>query len=144
MKEFMAIVEAGNRTTFPDWFINAPKADLDAAPDANYILEPEEFDLDWRRCEVPASAFSKIVGPDFFTWFQKICPTEKRETEAERVAAIETWLGDDPVAKLATHPLIVLINPMTNKFEVLDGHHRAAIAIHKCGMTRIPCIVAIG
>lgn len=144
MKEFMAIVEAANTAAFPSWFTNAPPADLDSVPDAAYILEPEEFEMDWRRCDVPASAFSGIVGPDFFTWFQHICPTEKREAEAERVAEIEEWLGSDPHSQLASHPLIVHINPANGKFEVLDGHHRAAIAIHKLGLQSIPCVVAVG
>ena len=146
MKEFMAIVEAGNTASFPQWFSDAPPAAMDDTdvPDATYILEPDEFDLDWRRCEVPASAFREIVGPDFFTWFARICPTETREREAERVAEIEKWMGSDPHAALASHPLIVLINPMNGKFEVLDGHHRAAVAIHKMGIQAIPCVVAIG
>lgn len=142
----MAIVEAGSTVSFPQWFIDAPPAAMDDSdvPDASYILEPEEFELDWRRCEVPASAFRQIVGPDFFTWFAKICPTEPREREAERVAEIEQWLSKDPHSVLSSHPLIVFINPSNGKFEVLDGHHRAAIAIHKFGLSSLPCVVAIG
>lgn len=147
MKEFMQIIETAMTARLPAWYEHAPPVsidDEDAFPNTAYILEPEEFEYEWRLCEVPASEFSQIVGPDFFTWFQGICPSEPRETEARRVAEVEQWMGSDAHAALRSSPLIVMINPQTHAFELLDGHHRAAVAIHKYGLASLPCVVSVG
>lgn len=144
MKEFMRIVEGA---MIPAWFQRAPVVDVSNEAefeDATYILDPHEFDYEWRLCQVPAEVFSRIVGPDFPTWFKAICPTESREREDERVREIERWMGNDPMAALQSSPLIAMIHPETGSFDLVDGHHRAAVAIHKMGLSTIPCVVAIG
>lgn len=145
MKEFMRIVENAMRA--PAWFQHAPVVDVndeDAFSDASFILDPHEFDYEWRLCQVPAGAFHQIVGgPDFATWFKSICPSESRESEAARIREIEKWMGDDPAAALRSSPLIAMIHPATSSFDLVDGHHRAAIAIHKMGLDALPCIVAL-
>lgn len=143
----MAIIETAMTTPLPVWFDHAPVASIDnedAFPDAPYILDAHEYEYEWRLCQVPASEFHEIVGPDFFTWFKNVCPTESRETEAERVAQVEQWMGADPHGALMSSPLLVMIDPQTKAFQLLDGHHRAAVAIHKCGLATIPCAVAVG
>lgn len=132
------------QVTGPEWFESGHRVNVaKECPDAEYILEGEEWDFEWRACEVPAQALSHIVGSDFETFAGGFARWGAPEEQA-RFAKIEKWMQPNPVGRMHRNPPIILIDPTTGRIRILDGNHRVGLAIHKFGMERIPAVVAIG
>ena len=135
---------APERTTGPDWFEAGHRVNvMKEAPDAEYILEGDEWDFEWRACEVPVEALRHIVGSDWETFSGGFARWGAPEEQA-RFAKIEKWMQPNPVGRMHRNPPLILINPQTGQIRILDGNHRVGLAVHKFGMERIPAVVAIG
>lgn len=127
----------------PYWFTQGKPGNIKSCPDAEYILEDDEFDWKWRRCEVPTVELYDYVKSDWDTFFQGICPTESREQEKARCEKIVAWFNEvgSALRALRRNPIIVVIDG--DRIRLLDGTHRAALAVHKARLSKIPAFVAV-
>ena len=132
------------RVTGPDWFEKGHRVNVQKeCPDADYILEGDEWDFEWRFCEVPAYALEHIVGHDWDRFVDGFARWGAPE-ETARFNKIEKWMQPNPVGRMHQRPPLILIDPASKEIRILDGNHRVGLAIHKFGMTSVPAVVAIG
>ncbi len=128
----------------PAWYEAGHRVNvMKECPDAEFILEGAEWDFEWRMCQVPAHALEHITGSDWDRFFSGFARWGEPE-EAARFKKIEQWMRPNPIGRLHQRPPIILISPTTGDVRILDGNHRAGLAIHKFDITTIPAVVAIG
>lgn len=126
-----------------DWFREGNVVDVfEAAPDAEFILEAEEIEREWRFCRIPSSSFLDVAGLDLSRFLEDSCPNEPRESEVARCLDIEKWMADSGGAEKALRecPVIVVIDKAG--LDVLDGCHRIAVAMHRHKLSYIPAVVS--
>lgn len=116
----------------PDWFEAGEPVDM-LSPrfdDQADFLEPEEFDLDWRLCRVPAELlrpFAKASLEAFMTAMRK-----RGEADEEgRIRQVEEWIVGQggPDRALKSSPLVAIWTD--GRIDLLDGHHRNAVIQHR-------------
>ena len=100
---------------------------LQRSPDAEFILEGEEFDLQWRFGEVPES----------------LLPSTGKLVREEDLPKIRKWVdteyNGDWRKAIASSPLLVIIH--VQGVELLDGWHRLKLA-REAGLKTIPVCFA--
>lgn len=108
---------------------------LQVSPDAEFILEGEEFDLPWRLCRPHPTWYRDAIGRTA----QQAIPVMTTTDDHKRFAAIRTWIreqyANDIDAAIDSHPLIALSNG-----ELLDGWHRLAVWMSRPGK-RFPAAI---
>ena len=120
--------------TTPPWFdAGAPVPILEASPDAEFVLNPDEFDLEWRRCDVPASDF--WLPPTFEAYCHSYCHYPH---SPKALANVQSWIANvgDAQQALIHSPLLLSID--NDQITILDGHHRIAIAYYHHHLTFFP------
>jgi hypothetical protein len=131
MRRYLTIV---CEAQVPHWYASgAPIVDVgERSPNAADILEPEEFDYDWRLCRVPVRDVRHAV----------LSP-EARETDG-RIEEIQAWFAEIGVEKALTEaPPLALILPTSGRLMLLDGYHRLSLAV-EAGLDPVPLLVAVG
>jgi hypothetical protein len=109
-----------------------------ASPDAEYILDGEEFDWEWRLALVPVTAFgNQHLEQD------KCRPGADAERERERLAIIRDWLikSGEPTEAFKSSPLIGIWE--NDRLSLVDGWHRLKVAVEDFGNLEVWAIVAI-
>lgn len=119
----------------PQWFLNGePVVDpASVNDDANDILEDDEWDWEWRLCDVPVSVFEPIHKPDFVALHAAMDGEDYEddsdsETRLERIRAKEHY-----------DPLIVALYP--THVWLMDGHHRLWVLAKERGLTTVKALV---
>lgn len=131
----------------PVWFLQGAvvKDILDRSDDADTILYDEEFDLEWRECKVPISAFpflQKYASLEDYARDQAL-EEDDAERNREKFRDVETWMREEgPSAALSeSPPLCVLLSDGT--LDVLDGMHRLGVAHFVFAVDEITILVAM-
>lgn len=133
-------------TTIPlpcaDAFRNRGLVQVDeASPDAEFILEPEEYDLEWALVELSAASLALICGTDLESFISNSCMPLEVEDERSRCDGIETWMRSCGGAAAALEACPPLFKQDAGEMVLLDGSHRIAVAIHRFGLRVIPVVV---
>ena len=109
----------------------------DRSDDAAVILEPEDLELEWRECLVPAHVFG--VG-GLRERFMASLPGEREDNE-ERYLAVSEWVRSCGGLEkaLQVSPLICFLSE--GKLLVDDGWHRLGVALfeHQARSVRVIC-----
>lgn len=131
----MQVVDLFESERLPRWWLSGEPVDMTNprwADEADF-LEPEEFGLEWRLCQVPVSALRSFAKPSLGAFIEHMVQQRgSEEDEAQRLAEIEAWFkaegGVDPA--LRRSPLVMTLG-RDGRIDLLDGHHRNALAIHR-------------
>jgi hypothetical protein len=128
-------------TPAPDWFQRGhilSANDLERL-DAAEFIEGDEWDYEWRFCEVPLTLLSHAVLSD-----ADIKNIEQQDPG--RMANLHQFVGTTSQSfqqALQQRPIVALLRPSTGSLKVLDGFHRITIA-SRMKLPTIPAVVAIG
>jgi len=113
MRKFIDIIE-----TYSDnvsWFAQGTPVEPSINDDSEDILEPEEYDFEWRLCDVPVSVID-VPNPNFH--------------DEERMVRLRASENHDTI-------ILVLTG---NRAKLLDGSHRLKVALER-GNDTIKAIV---
>ena len=129
------IVEMENEDTAAD--------DLErVCPDAPFILEPEEYDLEWRIARMPLEGVMNDFA-DMDDFVRKVAHWSEEE-ERERVDSLRQAIreAESPDAFGYTYPGIALWDE-NEGVKFLDGFHRAAVRWFDLRLTDMPVAVGV-
>lgn len=126
-----------------DWFEKGtPVFDMDErSPDAGFILEPEDFDLDWRECSVPLEGF--CVTQTTRDEFLRSLPGSYK-ANLERYETVLTWVSacGGIESALVESPMLVFIDD--GELILDDGWHRLGVARFEYGATHARALCTLG
>lgn len=116
----------------PDWFEAGEPVDM-LSPrfaDQSDFLEPEEFDLEWRLCRVPAGLL-RPFAKESLEAFMRAMEQRGEADEDGRIKEVEAWIVAEggPEEALKASPLVAIW--AEGGLDLLDGHHRNAIIQHR-------------
>jgi len=109
-----------------------------ASLDAEFILEPGEFGAEWRRCDVPASALN--LPETFEAYCEEYC---SHSHSPEALETVSKWMAEVVDARKSLEDSPVLLSIEDDGVEIIDGHHRIAIAYYRHDLIVFPACVAI-
>ena len=96
MRDFIDIVSEND---VPKWFIRGKVVDINDHPDAPYILEDGEWDLEWRLCMLPAKDLLDIVGHSEAEFQNKL---KRIGSDVDRLNSVGGWMKDRPSEELSS------------------------------------------
>ena len=134
LRHYIDLVESAGQAV-PAWFAQGRPVthdDLDRM-DAAEFIEGDEWDHEWRLCDVPLDLLPGFsASHDFDT-----------PDEVERFDDIRQWFAGSGIETALTERPLVLLYTSAGTIKMLDGFHRAHIA-REYGATTVKAVVGLG
>lgn len=141
-KHARALLEASSSTHRFPWFEQGkPVKDvLKRSDDAASILEDDEWDGEWRECQVPVADLGMTDDIKDYEQFKAKFFSGAKYRDDERYADVAKWMKESGGAEkaLMTSPVLVVIEGDT--IDMLDGYHRMAVAVFEYGLKSLPAL----